>query len=89
MIEGSQTGSSSHERHHRARKVRQVSALLVFYLVTGLQVAASTPALAALLHDQPGGVRQCARKLAGGKENRIARTWHRNFRAILEGAVEV
>ncbi len=61
------------------QRTRRFFALFVFYLVTGFQIAATSPALSDLLHDQPGGVRQCSRKIAGGKEDRIARSWHRNF----------
>jgi hypothetical protein len=59
-----------------ARKFRRGLAGFIFYLVAGLQIEAATPVFADLLTDQPGGVRQCARKMTGGKEDRMARTWH-------------
>ena len=65
-------------RRFGAQATRRIFALSLFYVVTGMQIAEASPLLTDLLQDQPGGVRQCSRKLAGGKEDRIARSWHRN-----------
>ena len=78
MFEGFHIEAGSHKRHDRPRNARRFSAVFVFYVITGLQIAATTPTLAEILQDQPGGVRQCFRKMAGGKEDRMARSWHRN-----------
>ena len=64
-------------RRPGTQAARRFFALALFYLVTGMQIAEASPLLAGLLLDQPGGVRQCSRKISGGKEDRMARSWHR------------
>ncbi len=64
-------------KHFGVQANRRIFALSLFYLVMGMQIAEASPLLADLLHDQPGGVRQCSRKITGGKEDRTARSWHR------------